>query len=177
MAQIPVDGAVVFKDGSAYLKISPKSDGMTGTSSNFPGFGMGSSSSNSNPPWPLSKQRSDQKILDAINNCSVTVHQSRLPMSSTDLRVMLNNIQSALGLNIGLQGEWSLKTDHKLMELLAKAKGTKRKATAMVHSELSICQLLPPTACKVSCFHIIVRSELSNCQLNSVQCVEIMLTF
>ena len=131
MAQIPVHGAVVFKDGSAYLKISPNSEGMTGTSSNVSGFDMGSSSSNSTPPWPLSAQRSDQKIMDAINNGSVTVHSSRFPRSSTDLRIMLNNIQVSLGLTIGLQGEWSLQADQKLMELLAKPKRVKRKAAVI----------------------------------------------
>ena len=103
----------MFKDGSSYLKISPKSERMTGTSSNVSGFVMGSSSSNSTPPWPLSEQRSDQEFLEAINNGSVTVHSSRFPMSSTDLRIMLNNIQVALGLTIGLHGEWSLKADQK----------------------------------------------------------------
>ena len=52
----------MFKDGSAYLKISPNSEGMTGTSSNVSGFDMGSSSSNSTP-WPLSAQRSDCSLV------------------------------------------------------------------------------------------------------------------
>lgn len=44
---------------------------------------------------------------------------------------MLNNIQFSLGLTIGLQGEWSLQADQKLMELLAKPKRTKRKAAVI----------------------------------------------
>ena len=52
-------------------------------------------------------------------------------MSSTDLRIMLNNIQFSLGLTIGLQGEWSLQADQKLMELLAKPKRAKRKAAVI----------------------------------------------
>ncbi|CAE7846346.1 unnamed protein product [Symbiodinium sp. KB8] len=69
--------------------------------------------------------------MDAINNGSVTVHSSRFPMSSTDLRIMLNNIQFSLGLTIGLQAEWSLQADQKLMELLAKPKRVKRKAAVI----------------------------------------------
>ena len=44
---------------------------------------------------------------------------------------MLNNIQFSLGLTIGLQGEWSLQADQKLMELLAKPKRAKRKAAVI----------------------------------------------
>ncbi|CAE7222216.1 unnamed protein product [Symbiodinium natans] len=130
MARIPVAGSVLFKDGSAYLRISPKSGNMA--TSNFPDSGAGSSSSTPNPPWPISTQRSDQQILEAINSGAAIVHHTRLPMNPTDLRVMLNNIQTALGLTVGVQGDWSPRADQRLLDVLLKPKRSqKRKAAAI----------------------------------------------
>ena len=124
MAHIPVNGSVMFQGGSAYLKIPPKDSQMTGSSSGNPG-----SPTRSPTPWPSSQTRSDNLILKAINSGAVKVHASRLPMTATQLRVMLNNIQSTVGLAVGLEGAWSLRADYRLLECLAKPKRITQRKT------------------------------------------------
>ena len=120
MSHISVSGQVVFQDGSAYLRITPRATSSEDAPEPPP-------PPPTPTPWPSSTKRSDDKILEAINTGTLAVHPSRRPMKSTDLRLILNNIQTTLGLPKGLKGGWSPLADQKLLKALMKAKSNRKR--------------------------------------------------
>ena len=121
---------VLFKDGSAYLKISPttqapaEANAFEGCSTNAQDV---SPSTVTSTPWPASATRSDQEILKCINNGAAKAHPSRLPMTLDVLRLMLNNIQGQFNLQVGTAGAWNSLADARLLELLEKPKKKKKR--------------------------------------------------
>ncbi|OLQ14791.1 hypothetical protein AK812_SmicGene1072 [Symbiodinium microadriaticum] len=115
------------RDGTAFLQISPKASSSATPPSDIP-----VSPGTIPTPWPSSTSRSDELILEKIRDGSVNVHPSRLPASSTDVRIMCNNIQRRLGLSIGVDGGWNPRADASLLHVLQKKKrDNKRKALAL----------------------------------------------
>ena len=96
-------------------------------------------------PWASSISRSDQLILEKTRDGSVKVHPSRLPTSSTDIRVLCNHIQRQLGLSIGVDGAGNPRADASLLRVLQKKKrDDKRKALALEdtpHKMLAIADI------------------------------------
>ena len=126
MSGIAVSGSVTFKDGTAFLTISPKASSSATPPSDIP-----VSPGTIPTPWPSSTSRSDHLILEAIRDGSVKVHPSRSVTSSTDIRVLCNNIQRRLGLSIGVDGGWNPRADAILLDVLQKKRDNKRKALAL----------------------------------------------
>ena len=118
MSEVHVTGSVSFQGGAAVLTLTPHQPAQEP-----------SSASNPNPtfaysprPWPLSDTRLDKDILAAIQEGKVEIHATRMPMDASTLRIMLNNMQRGLKLQVGLGGEWNPKADAKLLALLLEPK-------------------------------------------------------
>ena len=77
--------------------------------------------------------RDDNAVLIAIEENKINVHPSRLPMSADSLRIILNNVQRALNLNVGLLGQWNLDANRKLLKIFAKAKRLPKTPDGMKH--------------------------------------------
>ena len=112
MARMPIAGYVSMKDGGAVLHLSPVR--LSASSREDP-------SPPTSSPWdPNSRQ--DDVILSAVNDRRVAVHNSRLPMSASDLRLLLNNVQRACKLKVGLRGDWTQDATTRLLRVLAQEK-------------------------------------------------------
>ncbi|CAE7490275.1 unnamed protein product [Symbiodinium sp. CCMP2592] len=116
MRQCPVSGMVTFENGEVVLRLAPS--GQAATTNTTPS--ASTSPTTSAPPWGIA--RDDNAILVAIGEKKIHVHPSRLPMSTDSRRVILNNVQRALNLDVGLFGQWNLDANTKLLKMLAKAK-------------------------------------------------------
>ena len=77
--------------------------------------------------------RDDNAVLIAIEENKINVHPSRLPMPADSLRIILNNVQRALHLNVGLLGQWNLDANRKLLKIFAKAKRLPKTSDGMKH--------------------------------------------
>ena len=113
-----VSGAVTFHQGEAFLRLSPVNSGASSTAP--PAGTPDTPASTCAPPW--GKKRDDGEMLAAIAANKVPVHASRLPMSASDLRLLLNNVQKSLKLSTGMKGGWSEEANHRFLGLLRKAK-------------------------------------------------------
>lgn len=118
MSEVRVTGSVSFVGGAAVLTLTPHQPAQepSSASSSNPTFAY------SPRPWPLSDTRSDKEMLAAIQEGKVAIHATRMPMDASTLRIMLNNIQRGLKLQVGLGGAWNAKADAKLLSLLAEPK-------------------------------------------------------
>ena len=116
MSQCAVSGVVVFENGEALLRLAPAGRAASANSASS----ASTAATKSSPPWGA--VRDDTPILTAIEEEKVKVHPSRLPMSADSLRIILNNVQRSLRLNVGMFGQWNLEANKKLIEILAKAK-------------------------------------------------------
>ena len=76
------------------------------------------------PPLDMNKL-----IIDVLDKCSV--HEERLPMNASAMRVMVSGIQSRLGLPGGKDG-WSSEAMQSLLELCAKPPRKRKKKAVSV---------------------------------------------
>ena len=109
-----VTGAVAFQNGEAFLRLST------------------AKASNPNPtPTPRpswdNKKRDDENILKAIVSKEIKVHDTRLPMTATELRIAMNNIQRSLKMTVQMKGKWSPEATACLIKMSGKPK---RNSTA-----------------------------------------------
>ncbi|CAE7199139.1 unnamed protein product [Symbiodinium sp. CCMP2592] len=112
-----VSGMVMFRDGEAFLRLTP---GAPSSSAPTSSASTTANAATAAPPWGV--VRNDTAMMSAIEKNEVEVHPSRLPMSSKDLGTMLNNVQRALKITIGKNGDWSSEANDIFLKQLAKRK-------------------------------------------------------
>ncbi|CAE7704565.1 unnamed protein product [Symbiodinium sp. CCMP2592] len=72
------------------------------------------------PPWGI--VRDDTAMMNAIGKNEVQAHSSRLPITAKNLGTMFNNVQRALKLTLGKNGEGSSEANNLFLKQLAKRK-------------------------------------------------------
>ncbi|CAE7384753.1 unnamed protein product [Symbiodinium natans] len=72
-----------------------------------------------------------EEVLAKVTRGDLQCHESRLPLSAHDIRVMINNIQLSFGLRHP-SPPWSLSADNRLQDTLLKAKRAGRKQQAAI---------------------------------------------
>ena len=113
-----VSGMVMFRDGEAFLRLTPGAPASSVPTSSA--SASTTDAATAAPPWGI--VRDDAAMMNAIDKNEVQVHSSRLPMSAKDLGTMLNNVQRALKMTIGKNGEWSSEANKLFLKQLAKCK-------------------------------------------------------
>ena len=120
-----ITGTVAIHNGEALLRLAPASSSSAapGPSETARAYGT---------PWGVT--RDEQLMMATIVSGDVPVHAARMPMSSTSLQVILNNIQKSLQLVVGQNGGWSVIANEQFFKILAKPKRVRRELPAILQS-------------------------------------------
>ena len=125
-----ITGTVAFHNGEALLRLAPASSSFDAPAPSETAEARPPSSS---MPWGAT--RNDEQIMAAINGGNVLVHPTRLPMTSSALPVVLNNIQKSLKLVVGQNGGWSNLANEYLLKMLAKPKRVRKEQPAIMDAQ------------------------------------------
>ncbi|CAE7706170.1 unnamed protein product [Symbiodinium necroappetens] len=74
-------------------------------------------------------------MMAAIVSGDVPVQATHMPMSSSALQVILNNIQKSLKLVVGQSGGWSVIANEQFFKILAKPKRVRRETPAIMDAQ------------------------------------------
>lgn len=118
-------GEMVVHQGAAYLRLAPEAAAAAAP--------KGPAAAPQGPDLDATKPPTHADIMRNVNSELITLHNTRRGLTSDEHRSNITTVQRSLGLPVGvLKGGWTKEAEHRLLELLRKAKRVRNKVPALM---------------------------------------------